>query len=74
MGKFERIFAALEALPEDRREEIAAILEDLFYGDVHPREYALSDAQIADLHQRVLDPGPLASDAQVGAFFAQFKA
>ncbi|HWA21213.1 MAG TPA: hypothetical protein VG735_02335 [Caulobacterales bacterium] len=63
MGKFERIFAALEALPEDRREEIAAVLEDLFYGDVHPREYALSDEQIADLLESV-------RDTETEAFFA----
>ena len=43
MGKFEHIFAALEALPKDRREEIAAILEDLFYSDMHPPEYDPSD-------------------------------
>lgn len=74
MGKFERIFSALEALPENRREEIAAILEDLFCGDVHPREYALSDAQIADLRERVRDPGPIASEQEAKAFIAEFGA
>jgi len=57
MGKFDQVAAALEALPEERREEIA-----------------LSDTQIADLQARLADPGPIATDEQVEAFFARFKA
>jgi hypothetical protein len=71
MTKFERITAALEALPEPRREEIAEILETLFHGDLHP-ETALTDVQLADLQQRLLDPGPVASDEEVEAFFKRF--
>lgn len=63
---------ALDALPEARREEIGAILETLFHGDLHP-ESALSDEQIGDLAARLADPGPMASDAEVEAFFARFK-
>jgi hypothetical protein len=74
MGKFDRIIAALEALPEQRREEIAALLENLFYGDIHSGEYALSDAQIADLRERVRDPGPVATEQEAKAFFAEFGA
>jgi hypothetical protein len=72
MTKFERIAAALEALPEARREEIANILETLFHGDLHPETTALTDEQLADLEQRLMDPGPIASDADVDAFFRRF--
>lgn len=71
MTKFERVAAALEKLPEARREEIADIIETLFHGDLHP-ETQLNDDQIADLRARLNDPGPLASDAEVDAFFARF--
>lgn len=73
MGKFDQVAAALEALPEERREEIAAIIETLFHGDLHP-ESAPSDTQIADLQTRLANPGPIATDEQVEAFFARFKA
>lgn len=71
--KFERITAALEALPEARREEIAQILETLFHGDLHP-ETRLNDEQVADLRARLADPGPMASDEEVEAFFERFSA
>lgn len=71
MTKFERIIAALEALPESRRIEIAEIIETLFHGDLHP-EASLTDEQIADLRHRLIDPGPIASDAEVDAFFRRF--
>lgn len=71
MGKLEQIAAALEQLPEGRRDEIAAILETLFHGDLHP-ESALTDAQLADLSLRAANPGPLATDEEVHAFFARF--
>lgn len=73
MGKFDQVTSALEALPEARREEIADILETLFHADLHP-ESALSDEQIADLRRRITNPGPIATDAEVDAFFARFKA
>lgn len=73
MSKFDRITAALEALPESRREEIADIMETLFHGDLHP-ETALTDEQLADLRARMADPGPIASDEEVEAFFARFSA
>lgn len=71
IGEFAQVSAALEKLPEARREEIAAILETLFHGDLHP-ETALNDEQIADLHEHLADPGPLASDAEVADFFERF--
>jgi len=73
MGKFDKVTAALEALPEERREEIADIIETLFHGDLHP-ETALNDEQLADLRQRLSDPGPIASDEEVEAFFARMSA
>ena len=82
MGKFDQVTSALEALPEARREEIATILETLFHGDLHPEsallesalpESALNDEQIADLRSRFANPGPIASDDEVEAFFARFK-
>jgi hypothetical protein len=72
MGKFTQVTSALEALPEARREEIATIIETLFHGDLHP-ESALSNEQLADLRARLANPGPIATDAQVEAFFARFK-
>ena len=72
MGKFDQVTSALEALPEARREEIATILETLFHGDLHP-ESALNDEQIADLRSRLANPGSIASDDEVEAFFARFK-
>ena len=73
MGKFEQVAAALEALPDERREEIAAIIETLFHGDLHP-ESALNESQVADLQARVATPGPIATDEEVEVFFAQLKA
>lgn len=73
MGKFAQISAALEKLPEARREEIAAIIATLFHGDLHP-ETALNDDQIAHLRQRLANPGPLASDADVEDFFNRLSA
>jgi len=57
LTKFERITTALEALPEARREEIASIIETLFYGDLHPSR-TLNDAQLADLAERVGNRAP----------------
>lgn len=34
---------------------------------------ALTDEQVADLRKRISNPGPIASDAEVEAFFARFK-
>lgn len=73
MGKFARVSAALEKLPDARREEIADILETLFHGDLHP-ETALTDEQIADLRERLANPGPLASEGEVEDFFKRFAA
>jgi hypothetical protein len=72
MSKFERVSAALEKLPEARREQIAEILETLFHGDLHP-ETALTVEQIADLRERLTDPGPMASEEDVEAFFKRFS-
>ena len=74
MTKFEKITAALEALPEARKEEIASIIETLFHGDLHPEETSLSDEQVEDLRRRLADPGPIASEAEVEAFFARLSA
>jgi hypothetical protein len=73
MSKFVQVSAALERLPEARREEIADILETLFHGDLHP-ETTLNDEQIADLRERLANPGPLASDIEVEDFFKRFSA
>lgn len=73
MTKFERITAALEGLSEARKAEIADIMETLFHGDLHP-ETALNDEQLADLERRLKDPGPIATDEEVEAFFARLTA
>jgi len=73
MSKFGQSTSALKALPEKRREEIAAIIETLFHGDLHP-ESTLNNDQIEDLKARLADPGPMASEAEVEAFFTRFRA
>ncbi|MGD9966684.1 MAG: hypothetical protein AB7T59_09205 [Hyphomonadaceae bacterium] len=73
MSKFGQITSALKALPEKRREEIATIIETLFHGDLHP-ESTLNNDQIEDLKARLADPGAMASEAEVEAFFTRFRA
>jgi hypothetical protein len=36
-------------------------------------ESALSDEQIQDLYERLANPGPIASEDEVEAFFARFS-
>jgi hypothetical protein len=74
MTKFERITAALDGLSEARKAEIADIMEALFHGDLHPSETALNDEQLADLERRLKNPGPVATEAEVDAFFARLTA
>ncbi len=71
MTKFERIAAALEALPEARKEEIAEIMGRLFYGDLHP-DTKLTPEQIADLQARMKNPGPFASADRVAKILGKF--
>jgi len=72
VGKFDRVTAALDALPDARKEEIATIMETLFHGDLHP-ESALTEAQLSDLSSRLANPGPIATAQDVEEFFARFK-
>jgi hypothetical protein len=48
-------------------------MEDLFYADFHP-ESRLTDTQAAEVEARLADPGPLATTAEVEAFFARLTA
>ena len=73
MTKYEQVSAALDALPATRREEIAEIIDTLFHADLHP-ERTLSDEQLAALQRRVANPGSVATDEEVEAFFARFNA
>lgn len=59
-------------MPEARREEIASILETLFYGEMHSST-GRDDRQLENLRRRVENPGPIATDEQTDAFFARFK-
>jgi hypothetical protein len=43
MTKFERVTAALKALPEARRDEIADSVETPFHGDLRPDVHAAQD-------------------------------
>jgi hypothetical protein len=49
-------------------------MEALFHGDLHPSETALNDEQLADLERRLKNPGPVATEAEVDAFFARLTA
>ena len=72
MGRFERVIAALGALPVDRREEIAELLQHIFSADLFP-ENALSHEQVEDLKRRVANPGPIARAEEVERVLSRFR-
>lgn len=71
MGRFERVIAALEALPEERREEIISVLEEMVRQESGPS--LLNAEQTADLQRRLANPEPFASDEEVETFFASLR-
>lgn len=58
----------------DSLEEFAQRLFDVAIDDMTGPYPELSDEQLADLEERLKDPGPMASPEEVETFFARFKA
>lgn len=68
MGKFEQIAAQISLLPLTRQDEIAEILASGFANDLNPAS-VLNSEQIAEIEELLKEPAPLASEAEVEAFF-----
>jgi Asp-tRNA(Asn)/Glu-tRNA(Gln) amidotransferase A subunit family amidase len=70
MGRFEQIAKKVAALPMDRQDVIAGVIEDAFDGDLNPRSL-LSDAQLQDLRVRIAESSDddIATDEEVEAAF-----
>jgi hypothetical protein len=71
MGRFEQIAKQVAALPMDRQDVIAGVIERAFHGDLNPRSL-LSDAQLEELRIILLEPMEIASDEEVEAAFADW--
>jgi hypothetical protein len=69
MGRFEQIAKQVAALPMDRQDVIAGVIERAFDGDLNPKSL-LSDAQLEELRIILLEPIEIASDEEVEAAFA----
>jgi hypothetical protein len=69
MGKFEQIVAQISLLPIARQDEIAEILSNGFASDLNPVSPLNAD-QVAEIEELLKEPAPLASEAEVEAFFA----
>jgi hypothetical protein len=65
--------AELRRIAEDSGESVEALAQRLLAEAAHYPS-ALSDEQLADLEERLRNPGPMASDEEVEAFFSRFKA
>lgn len=72
MTKFERITAALGALPEARREQIAEILETLFFADLNPGQPSRNQEQAIDPRQHFA--APREPDAEIEEIVRRFSA
>jgi vacuolar-type H+-ATPase subunit H len=62
--------ARIRALPEERQQEAAALLQDFLSQE--SEEIELTPEQIAEIERR-LDDDDIASDEEVKAFFDHFK-
>lgn len=70
MGRLDRIVANLEALPEDVRDAIINVVDDLIAR--HDRRGSLlTDAQAEEVRRRMADPGPDLSDAEADQLFEE---
>lgn len=69
MGKFEQIVAQISLLPVARQDEIADILASGFASDLNPVSPLNAD-QVTEIEEMLKEPAPLASEAEVEAFFA----
>ena len=69
MGKFEKIVAQISLLSVARQDEIAEILAAGFIHDLNPIS-PLTAEQVLEIEDLLNEPAPLASEAEVEAFFA----
>jgi predicted transcriptional regulator len=65
--------AGLRRMAEDSGETVEQLAQRLL-ADAAQYSSQLSDEQLADLEERLKNPGPLATDEEVEAFFSRFKA
>jgi hypothetical protein len=72
MGRFERVALQVSALPMDRQDVIAGVIERAFDDDLNPKSL-LSDTQLEIVRQRMAEPfdHDVATDEEVGAAFAE---
>ncbi len=70
MGRFEQIAKQVAALPIDRQDVIADVIERAFHGDLNPTSL-LSDVQLEDLRIRLDESSDddIATDEEVEAAF-----
>lgn len=72
MTVFEKFVAFAEALPDDRRAEIAELLSSIMAAEGN---WEFSSEQLAELKRRMADPNPKYADpAEVEAFFTRYRA
>lgn len=71
MGRWERITARIEAMDEAQREAVLEEMEELL-DERAASESDLTDEQVVELERRLADPGEIADDAEVEAFFARY--
>ena len=71
MGRWERITARIEAMDEAQREAVLEEMEELL-DERAASESDLTDEQVVELERRLADPGEIADNAEVEAFFARY--
>jgi hypothetical protein len=65
----DRAIAEVQRLPDDRQDELAAILMEI--ACVDPESYKLSPEQIADLEERLAAPPDYATEEETAALIAR---
>ena len=72
MGRFEQIAKQVAALPMDRQDVIAGVIERAFDSDLNPKSL-LSDEQLEIVRQRMAEPfdHDVATDEEVEAAFVE---
>jgi hypothetical protein len=70
MGRFEKVMSDLAALPDDRRDALVDLLEQVLHAQAGAQTLLSAD-QLAELDRRLAEPAVYADDADVEAFFAR---
>lgn len=69
----DRLRRAAEQAGESVESAARRLLGEALAEQDSPVDYQLSEEQLADLDERLKNPGPYATDAEVEAFFARFR-